>query len=263
MRITILGCGGSGGVPQVGGEWGKCDPAEPKNYRTRSSILIEEAGRRLLVDTSPDLRAQLLAAKVDGLDAVIWTHSHADHINGVDDLRAINRLINRPLPVYGPPETIAHIRHSFGYVFQPLPEGVENYYKPVLLPQRTIEPMEVFQAVGFEILALEQDHGFSRSYGYRIGNFAYSTDVVRMSEETFAALEGIEVWIVDAFRHAPHTTHSHVAQTLDWIKRLKVKRAILTHMTDDMDYRSLLAELPVGVEPAYDGMVIELSAFGR
>jgi phosphoribosyl 1,2-cyclic phosphate phosphodiesterase len=257
MRITILGCGGSGGVPQVGGDWGKCDPAEPRNYRTRSSILIEEAGRRLLVDTSPDLRTQLLAAKVDALDAVIWTHSHADHINGVDDLRAINRLINRPLPAYGPPETIAHVRHSFGYVFQPLPEGVENYYKPVLVPS-VIEPGDRLTIAGFDILALEQDHGFSRSYGYRLGNFAYSTDVVRMSEETFAALDGIDVWIVDAFRHAPHTTHSHVAQTLSWIERLKPKRAFLTHMTDDMDYRSLLAELPPGVEPAYDGMVIEL-----
>ncbi|MFD2262580.1 MBL fold metallo-hydrolase [Lacibacterium aquatile] len=257
MRITILGCGGSGGVPMVGGDWGKCDPAEPRNARTRCSILVEEAGRRLLVDTSPDLRAQMLAAKVDGLEAVLWTHSHADHLNGIDDLRAINRLINRPLPVYGPPETIAHVQRSFAYVFEPLPDGVQNFYKPVLVPS-VIEPGDHLQIAGMDILALEQDHGFSRSYAYRFGRFAYSTDVVRMSEETLTALEGIDVWIVDAFRHAPHTTHSHVAQTLGWIERLKPKRAILTHMTDDMDYRSLLSELPSGVEPAYDGMVIEV-----
>ena len=259
LRVTVLGCGGSRGVPTIGNNWGACDPANPKNHRLRSSILVEQerggADRvSVLVDTSPDLRAQLLAAEVSRLDAVLWTHQHADHCHGIDDLREICRLMMAPLDVYGLPEHLADLRSRFEYCFR-ASKAQDSYYRPVLVDH----PLERhFDVRGLEIRAFEQDHGWSKSVGYRFENFAYSTDVVRLDEEAFAALDGIDVWIVDCQRVEPHPVHAHLDLTLSWIDRVKPKRAYLTHMDQSMDYDTLLRQLPPGVEPAYDGLRIEL-----
>jgi phosphoribosyl 1,2-cyclic phosphate phosphodiesterase len=256
MRITMLGCGPSWGVPRIGGDWGACDPANPRNRRRRASLLVEENGARVLVDTSPDLREQLLDAGVLGLEAVLFTHAHADHLHGIDDLRSVNRLIRKALPIHADAATLAEIRARFGYVFTPIrPEAKAAFYKPVLEPMTITGP---FAAAGIEVTPFVQDHGFSPTLGFRFGRFAYSTDVIRLDEAAFAALAGIEVWIVDCIRHAPHVTHSHVAQTLQWIDRVRPRRAIFTHMDESLDYETLSRALPAGVEPGYDGLSFEL-----
>lgn len=252
MRVTMLGCGPSWGVPRIGNDWGVCDPENPKNRRRRVSALVEENGVRLLIDTSPDLREQLLDAGVTGLEAVLFTHAHADHVHGIDDLRSVNRLIGKPLPIYGDARTLAEIRSRFGYVFSPLiPEAKSAFYKPVLEPVAIDGPFEV---AGVKVTPFTQDHGFSPTLGFRFGRFAYSTDVIRLDEAAFAALQGVETWIVDCIRVNPHVTHSHLAQTLDWIERLGPRRAILTHMDESLDYATLRNTLPPGVEPGYDGL---------
>lgn len=255
MRITILGCGSSNGVPHIGNRWGDCDPANPKNRRTRPSIFIEVAGTNILIDTSPDLREQLLRANVERIDAVFWTHQHADHVHGLDDLREVCRLMERPVETYALKEHQDEIGSRFGYAFKPLPEG-HSFYRPVLNPHLIEGPFEIN---GMPVVPFLQDHGWQTTVGFRIGNFAYSTDVVRLDEAAFAALEGVETWIVDCVRIEPHPVHSHLAQSLGWIERIKAKRAYFTHMGEAMDYASLMARLPKGVEPAYDGLVFEVA----
>jgi len=252
VKITILGCGSSMGVPLIGGDWGDCDPAEPRNRRRRVSILVENGSTRLLVDTSPDLREQLLSAEINTLDAVLYTHAHADHLHGIDDLRAINVALKAPLDVYADAATMNLIRERFGYVFQPL-KG-DYYYKPTLVPKLIDGP---FSVGGIAVTSFVQDHGFSTTLGYRFGPVAYSTDVVNLDDRAFAALAGVDLWIVDAFRLEPHATHSHLERTLGWIERVRPKRAVLTHMSQWMDYATLKRRLPAHVEPAYDGMVLE------
>jgi phosphoribosyl 1,2-cyclic phosphate phosphodiesterase len=254
MKVRILGCGASGGVPRLGGVWGACDPAEPRNLRRRASILVEEGATALLIDTSPDLREQLLDAGTKRLDAVLFTHAHADHLHGIDDLRSLNRLMRAPLPIYGDAQTLAAIAERFDYVFRPLAEGA-SFYKPTLSP-RSIDG--AFTVAGLEIVPFVQDHGFSTTLGFRIGAMAYSTDAVGLDEAAFAALEGVDLWIVDCLRYEPHPTHSDLAQTLAWIERVKPRRAVLTHMDIQLDYATLSRELPAGVEPAYDGLTLEL-----
>ena len=255
MKVTVLGCGGSSGVPVIGNQWGECDPANPKNRRTRPSVLVEQGGVSVLVDTSPDLRQQLLAADVRRLDAVLWTHNHADHTHGLDDLREICRLTQRPLPVYGMARHLEDIAGRFPYAFAPLRDG-DPIYRPVLVPHAVDGP---FHAAGLPVVPFVQDHGWMPTLGFRFGGFAYSTDVVRLDEAAFAALEGIEVWVVDCVRiEPPHAVHSHLAQTLEWVARVKPKRAYLTHMNQSMDYDTVTRLLPPGVMPAYDGLVIEL-----
>lgn len=255
MRITVLGCGPSGGVPRIGNDWGACDPGDPRNRRRRCSLLLETATTVALIDTSPDLREQLLAAGVCRLDGVAWTHAHADHLNGIDDLRALNRLMNRPLPAWADAETLAEIDARFGYVFDPVPEG-GHYYKPALAPCEITGP---FQIGDIDFQPFLQDHGYSSSLGFRFGKAAYSTDAVRLNQAAFDVLAGIDLWIVDCFRlHPEHPTHAVLATALEWIERIKPKRAVLTHMGEKIDYRSLAAMLPLGVEPAYDGMVLHL-----
>lgn len=257
MKITMLGCGGSGGVPQVGGRWGACDPANPKNRRRRSSILVETGGRRLLVDTSPDLREQLLDAEIEHLDGVLYTHPHADHLHGIDDLRGLNRVMRQAIPVWADRRTLAAIRERFGYVFAPIAPG-DGFYKPTLEPHE-IDPADgAFVAGGVEVTPFVQDHGFSTTLGFRFGRFAYSTDVVDLDEAAFAALEGVEVWIVDCLRYEPHPTHSHLEKTLAWAERVGCTRAILTHMDPGFDYATLRAELPGHVEPGYDRLTLEV-----
>ena len=255
MRITMLGCGPSWGVPRIGDDWGACDPAEPRNRRRRVSILLEDGGSALLIDTSPDLRQQLLDAEIRQVDAVLFTHAHADHLHGIDDLRSVNRMMQKALPIYADPKTLDEIRRRFGYVLTPpRPDAGALFYKPVLEATAITGPFEV---AGIAVTPFTQDHGFSQSLGFRFGRFAYSTDVIRLDEEAFAVLAGVETWIVDCIRREPHVTHSHLEQTLAWIARLKPRRAILTHMDESLDYDTLRRALPTGVEPGYDGLVIE------
>jgi phosphoribosyl 1,2-cyclic phosphate phosphodiesterase len=254
VKITMLGCGGSGGVPQVGNRWGACDPDNPRNRRRRSSILVEAKGTTILVDTSPDLREQLLDAAVQRLDAVVFTHAHADHLHGIDDLRGMNRVMKQPIPLWADRRTLETIEERFGYVLRPLNAG-DNFYKPTLTPNEIAGP---FRVGGVEITPFEQDHGFSTTLGFRVGGFAYSTDVVELDEAAFAALAGVEVWIVDCLRYEPHPTHSDLAKTLRWIERVGCARAVLTHMDPGCDYAKLRSELPAHVEPGYDGLTIEL-----
>ena len=254
MRVTVLGCGGSGGVPLIGGRWGACDPADSRNRRRRVSLLVEQAGTTILVDTSPDLRAQLLDADVRRIDAVLWTHAHADHVHGIDDLRAVNRLMRRMIDVHADAETLASLQMRFGYAFGP-PSGGAGFYKPCLEPHVIDGP---FTVGAVRVVPFAQDHGFSTTLGFRFGPVAYSTDVVTLSEEAFALLDGIDLWIVDCLRYAPHPTHSHLEQTLAWIARVRPKRAVLTHMDPDLDYATLAAQLPPGVEPGHDGLVVEM-----
>jgi len=256
MRVTVLGCGPSWGVPRIGGEWGQCDPANPKNRRRRVSVLVEEGEGVLLIDTSPDMREQLLSAAVRRIDAVLFTHAHADHLHGIDDLRSVNWLMQSAIPVYANHRTLDDIRRRFGYVFDAAkPDRQSVYYKPVLEPRAIDGP---FAAAGIPVKPFEQDHGFSKTLGFRIGGFAYSTDVVDLDAAAFAALAGIEVWIVDCIRRQPHITHAHLEKTLQWVARVKPKRAVLTHLDESLDYETLRRELPAGVEPGYDGLVIEL-----
>ena len=253
MKVTVLGCGGSLGVPMVGNNWGTCDPSNPKNRRRRPSILVEQGATTVLVDTSTDLRGQLLDARVERLDAVLYTHGHADHIHGIDDLRPMT-WGRGPLAAYADAATLDTLCRRFAYAVDNV-EIDRGLYKPILQVSTIDGP---FHVGGMDIVPIVQDHGYSSSLGFRFGDFAYSTDVVALDEAAFAALEGIRVWIVDATREEPHPTHAHLDRALGWIERLKPERAYLTHMNHTMDYDRLMARLTPGVEPAYDGLVIEM-----
>jgi len=255
VKITILGCGAAGGVPALGAGWGRCDPANPKNRRLRPSVLIQEQGKTLLVDTSPDLREQLLSADIRHLDAVLYSHAHADHLHGIDDLREINRAMRAPIPVFATAQTLQEIDRRFDYVFTPLDLDTSTIYKPWLIAN-PIE--EEFAAAGIEVTAFDQDHGYSRTTGFRIGKFAYSTDVLELPEESMAKLHGLDLWIVGCLVDKPHNTHADIDKALRWNDILKPKRLVITHMSAVLDYAALAARLPPGIEPAYDGMVIEI-----
>lgn len=252
MRATILGCGTAGGVPQIGGEWGACDPEEPRNRRLRPSILVEDGETRVLVDASPDLRQQALAAGFDRLDAVLFTHAHADHANGIDDLRYVVRRMGNRVEAYADAPTLGDLEARFGYVFL---NTDEKLYPPIL---RSNLIGGSFDVNDLSVVPFTQNHGPIDTLGFRFGPIAYSTDVMALPEASFAALKGVEVWIVDALSPHPHPTHSHLDLTLEWIERVKPKRAILTHMNVTMDYATVARLTPDHVEPAYDGMVIEV-----
>ena len=258
MQVTILGSGGSSGTPAVDWGWGRCDPDNIKNRRTRPSILVEKGTTRILVDSTPDLREQLLAARVREIDAVLYTHAHADHLHGIDDLRAINRAVNAPLDTYADAKTLDVIRTRFSYVLEPLNEGARFYYKPTLAPHEIIDG-DLFLIGELEIAAFAQDHGFSTTLGFRFGPAAYTTDVVELSEEAFERLAGVRLWIIGTLVDHPHPTHCDVDKALTWIERIGPDRAVLSHLGGDLDYATLAARLPEGVEPAYDGMRIDVS----
>lgn len=261
MRVTVLGCGSSTGVPAIGGadgagDWGSCNPAESRNWRTRASIVVESgAGQRILVDTAPDLRGQLLACRIPSVDAVLFTHAHADHITGLDDVRVLNRLVGRPLDAYGTTATLDEITRRFEYAFRPWkPPG---FFRPVLVP-RCVAPGDVIETAGICLRLFEQDHGFSQSLGLRTGGFAYSTDAVMLNEAAFDAIAGVDTWLVGCFQRMPHSTHAHLDRVLGWASRVGARRTVLTHMGADLDWSWLQANLPSGVEPAYDGLVLEV-----
>jgi phosphoribosyl 1,2-cyclic phosphate phosphodiesterase len=257
----LLGVGGSAGLPQIGGadghgDWGQADPAEPRNRRSRASAVIHtREGRNILIDTGPDLRAQLIGRGIGRIDAVIFTHAHADHVAGLDEVRILNRILGAPMPAFATAEVWAELRARFAYAFGPWQGGF--FGRPVLEP-REIAPGAPFTACGAEILPISQDHGFSRSLGLRLGALAYCTDVVRFDADAFAALRGVEVWVVDCFTPAAdHPTHAGLPTVLGWVERLRPGRTILTHMGPQMDYATLRRGLPAGVEPGYDGLTIE------
>lgn len=253
MRARILGSGTSSGVPRIGNDWGACDPAEPRNRRTRASLLVEHEGTRILVDTSPDMREQLLAAEVASVDAVIWTHDHADHCHGIDDLRQIFHVTGTPVPGYARPTTLAALETRFAYVFK----GRGGYPSTVSgrsLPDR-------LRIGGIDVFVVDQPHGSITSAGLRFEaegtTIGYATDLNMMTDGMSALYQQLDVWIVDALRHAPHPSHPTVAQVLGWIAELAPRRSALIHMDQSMDYATLCATLPAGVEPGYDGQVLE------
>lgn len=253
IRVTVLGCAGSQGVPGIGGVWGACDPKNPKNQRLRPSIFVEWDGLNILIDTSPDLRQQLLAARISRIDVVLFTHAHADHVHGIDDLRSISRLTGERIDVYAEAPVLDEIVTRFPYLFLGA-RGQNEFYPPFMVPQ-VIEGD--FEAHGRPIGAFVQDHGNIPSTGFRFDKFAYSTDAVALPEPSLAALAGIDTWIVDCLRLGPaHPTHAHWPITEAWLDRVQPRHAILTHMNHQADYETLQAATPEGVEPAYDGMTI-------
>lgn len=253
LTIRILGSGTSSGVPRIGGDWGACDPEEPKNRRTRASMLVFTETTRILIDTSPDMRAQLLAAKVTDLDAVIWTHDHADHCHGIDDLRQLMHLRGgAPVRGLARPETVAQLTHRFPYVFA----GAEGYR-----PTATIEPLLDRMMIGdISVTVVDQPHGGITSAGLRFEHagcsIGYATDFSGFTPEMAKLYAMLDVWVVDALRRAPHPTHPNLDLTLGHIKQCAAGRAVLMHMDQSMDYATLLHELPSGIEPGYDGMEV-------
>jgi phosphoribosyl 1,2-cyclic phosphate phosphodiesterase len=261
LRFTILGCGSSGGVPRIAGGWGACDPLEPRNRRRRCSALVERFGpdgvTRVLIDTSPDMREQLISAGIDRLDAVAMTHDHADHAHGIDDLRAITIETHRMMPVHMDQRTSDMMNKRFDYIFR-APEG--SNYSPIVIDHRIISGMP-FRVEGdggaIEMTPVRFHHGEIDALGFRIGGLLYSPDLNAVPEKSLQFLLGLDLWIVDALRPRPHPSHFSLAEALEWIARVKPKRAILTNLHTDLDYRSLAASLPPEIIPAHDGLALD------
>ncbi|MFX0544141.1 MBL fold metallo-hydrolase [Roseovarius sp. S1116L3] len=262
-RFIILGCGSSGGVPRLadrpGGDWGACDPEEPRNRRTRCSVLIEQESAdggltRVLIDASPDLRQQLLRHGIGTLDAVVFTHSHADHCHGLDDLRIV--VFNMPgrLPVWADLPTQAALMERFGYAFQ-TPPG--SSYPPIL-DMNTIDGDVTISGAGGDVTLapFAVEHGAMAALGFRVGDVAYLPDVADMGPESWDKVQGLDTWILDALRRKPHPTHLHLERTLEWLARAAPRHGVITNMHNDLDYPTLLTELPEGITPAYDGMTL-------
>ncbi len=262
LRYTILGCGSSGGVPRADGNWGACDPAEPRNRRRRCSLLVQRVSHSgpettVVIDTSPDFREQAISAQVQRLDGILFTHDHADQTHGLDDIRAFALNQRARIPAWMDAATWARLHQRFGYIF----DSVGGY--PAICDHRAIPGLGVrFDVDGpsgpVSVVAFDQEHGEIRALGFRIGDLAYSPDVNGLPESAFDALEGIDTWIVDALRYTPHPTHANLETALRWIERVKPRRAILTNMHIDMDFNRLRGELPANVEPAFDGLTVEL-----
>jgi phosphoribosyl 1,2-cyclic phosphate phosphodiesterase len=269
LEITILGCGSSGGVPRADGNWGVCDPADPRNRRSRCSLMVRrpsaEAPERwttAIVDASPEFRQQTAAAGARRLDALLMTHDHADQAHGIDDIRAFAMRQRARIPCHADAATEATLLQRFGYIFHG-DKGYPAISDLVRTPPHGT-PWQVDGPSGpIPVATFDQDHGEVRSLGYRFGPVAYSSDVVELDDAAFAAMAGARLWIVDALRYAPHPTHAHVERTLAWIERLRPARAILTNLHIDLDYAELAGRLPEGVEPAVDGMRIEVELEGE
>jgi len=265
LTYTILGCGSSGGVPRADGAWGVCDPTEPRNRRTRCSMMVRRrsevegaAETTVVIDTAPEFRQQAAEQGVTRIDAVLYTHDHADQTHGIDDLRAFWLRQRRRTPCHMDDYTHDRLMQRFGYIFAQQ-GGYPAICDAVKLPPHGQSWTVDGPSGEIPVLTFDQDHGEIRSVGYRIGDVAYSSDVVGFPPEAMEALSGLKVWIVDALRLIPHPTHAHLDMTLDWIAKLRPERAILTNMHMDLDYAALLQGLPAGVEPAYDGFSFDLS----
>lgn len=263
LRLTILGCGSSPGVPRIIGDWGDCDPANPKNRRTRTAAMVERIapdGRttRVIIDTGPDFRTQMLAANVRHIDAVAYTHAHADHIHGIDDVRGYWLEQRKLIDVFADAPTLSRLKQAFGYCFETPPGG--SY--PPIVRANLIDPPAPFTVEGeggpltFEPLI--QVHGDIHSLGFRIGRMAYCPDVSAFPESTAQCLTGLDVLVVDALQYRPHPSHFSLSEALEWIERLKPGRAVLTHMHTPLDYATVAAETPPHIEPAYDGLAVEI-----
>jgi len=258
LRFTILGCGSSGGVPRLGGHWGDCDPANPKNTRRRCSMLIERETEdgitTVLIDTSPDLRNQLLDSQTGRLDGVVYTHSHADHVHGIDDLRMIVFNMRARLPVWADGDTQNALFSRFGYAFVQ-PEG--SPYPPILDMKTIKGPFDIDGPGGtITLQPFTVGHGSIDSLGFRINDLAYLPDVAEIYDDAWPLLQDLDCWIVDALRRSPHPTHAHLDMTLEWIERVKPRRAVLTNMHIDLDYETVANETADHITPAYDGMVL-------
>jgi len=258
LRFTILGCGSSGGVPRLGGHWGECDPDEPRNTRRRCSMLVERDGEdgttAVLIDTSPDLRAQLLDIGIGRLDGVVYTHANADHVHGLDDLRMIVFNMRQRLPVWADGATQNDLLNRFGYAFVQ-PKG--SAYPPIL-DLNSIEGDVVIDGSGgpITLTPFKVTHGNIHALGFRIGALAYLPDVSDIPDAAWPVLEGLDCWVLDALRRTPHPSHAHLDKSLGWIARAAPRRAILTNMHIDLDYQTVLNETPEHITPAHDGMVI-------
>ena len=256
LTFKILGCGSSGGVPRLGGNWGDCDPNNSKNQRSRCSLLVEriasEGVTRVLIDTSPDMRSQLLKSNVGELDGVVYTHEHADHVHGIDDLRMIVFNMRKRVNVWADAKTQEALLQKFGYTFI----QVEGSSYPPILEMSTINGQFSIGGPGGEITfnPFEVQHGTITSLGLRIDDVTYIPDISAMNEIAWDQIKKTNIWILDALRRTPHQSHTHLSQSLEWIKKSGVEKGILTNMHIDMDYETLLNELPSNVEPAYDGM---------
>lgn len=267
LRFRILGCGSSGGVPRLadkpGGEWGACDPLEPKNRRSRCALLVEQISEsgttRVLIDTTPDMSRQLVDAGVGTLDAVVYTHAHADHTHGIDDLRMVAMNLGHVLPVWADAATSNSLLDRFAYIFV---QPVGSLYPPICqLHAIETQPFEIEGAGGsLQLIPFPVDHGGIPTLGFRIGDLVYTPDLVRMTPEAWATVAGADTWIVDALRYRPHPTHAHLDLALEWIAKVQPRRAVLTNMHVDLDFATLAGSLPAGVEPAYDGMTLELES---
>ena len=258
LGVTVLGCGTSGGVPQLVSGYGACDPVEIRNRRRRSSILVRKGGKTLLVDTSPDLREQLLDEGTEDIDAVLYTHVHADHVHGIDDLRWFCVKRGSSIPVYGDEYSLKVLKERFDYAFvgEEEDEQILSGGRPVLRGY-LVEEGNCYNIEGMEVEIMRQDHGFSESLGFRIGDFAYSTDVVRLSDSNYEILRGVSTWILDCLRYRWHPTHLNFESMLEAVERVGASRVYLTHMNNDMDYATLCRLLPGHIRPAYDGLYFE------
>jgi phosphoribosyl 1,2-cyclic phosphate phosphodiesterase len=252
LKVRILGCGTSTGVPKIGNEWGQCDPNEPRNSRLRTSILVESAGKNMLVDCGPDLRQQLLAAEVSRLDGVIVTHAHGDHCHGIDELRPVSQAIGRSVPLYARAEVLAELQQRFGYAF-----AQSDFYRPIVEARELAEELRFGEA---RVRFVDQPHGGPASLGARFdeGGFAvaYAVDFSDLTDDMAALYEGADVWIADCLTRSPHPTHAHLDAILGWTRDLRIGHVYLTHMGNGLDYRTLLTELPDWAAPAHDGLEI-------
>jgi phosphoribosyl 1,2-cyclic phosphate phosphodiesterase len=258
MRLTFLGTGTSFGVPQIGCDCAVCRSTDPRDKRTRSGAILEAAGSTILIDTPPELRLQLLAGGFSRIDAVVYTHEHADHVNGIDDLRIFSVRQHRPLPIYGPSETLDRVRASFNYIFDDAVRPYEGTSKPRLSLHPT-EPGQPVIMAGVEVLPLAFQHGHLRVFGYRFGNLAYITDVKAIPESAFDRLRGLDVLVLNALWWRPHPTHLSISEAVETARALGARRTYLTHLTHETGHAELEAQLPAGVFPAHDGLTVEVA----